>query len=161
MTTGRTACHIGIGANLGDAQATVEQAIARLDEIPDTRLDARSSLFRTAPIDAGGDDYVNAVVRIDTALAPLALLKALQQIELEFGRERSFRNAPRTLDLDLLLYGSRALNLPELIVPHPRMHERAFVLIPLLQVDPFIEIPGRGPAHAFVPAVAGQPIQKL
>ncbi|GIZ53227.1 2-amino-4-hydroxy-6-hydroxymethyldihydropteridine diphosphokinase [Noviherbaspirillum aridicola] len=161
MTGGTTACYIGIGANLGDAQESVRLAVARLDKLPDTRLDACSSLFRTAPVDAGGDDYVNAVARIRTALEPPALLQALHDIEHEFGRERSFRNAPRTLDLDLLLYGARVLDLPDLTVPHPRMHERAFVLIPLLQLDPFIDIPGRGPAHAFAPAVAGQAIQKL
>lgn len=161
MTGRQTVCYVGIGANLGDAQSSVKEAIARLGRLPGTRLDASSSLFRTAPVDAGGDDYVNAVARIETSLEPQALLQALQDVERDFGRERSFRNAPRTLDLDLLLYGARKLDLPELTVPHPRMHERAFVLIPLLQLDPFIDIPGRGPAHAFAPAVAGQAIQKL
>lgn len=161
MTGRQTVAYVGIGANLGDARASVMQAIERLGAIPSTRLDASSSLFRTAPIDAGGDDYVNAVARVLTSLEPLPLLQALQDVERDFGRERSFRNAPRTLDLDLLLYGERTLALPDLTVPHPRMHERAFVLIPLLQLDPFIDIPGRGPAHAFAPAVAGQAIQKL
>lgn len=161
MSGGGTVCYIGIGANLGNARQSVEQAVSRLDTLPQTRLDACSSLFRTAPVDAGGDDYVNAVARIRTALEPLALLRALHEVEAEFGRERSFRNAPRTLDLDLLLHGTATMALPELTVPHPRMHERAFVLIPLLQLDPFIQIPGLGPAHAFAPAVAGQAIQKL
>lgn len=164
MSGSATVCHIGVGANLGAAEDTVRQAIARLGTLPDTRLDASSSLFRTAPIDAGGDDYVNAVARITTSLQPAALLQALHGLEQEFGRERgvhSMRNAPRTLDLDLLLYGEQQLATPALTVPHPRMHERAFVLIPLLQLDPFIAIPGLGPAHAFAPAVSGQAIHKL
>lgn len=161
MTASKTVCYIGIGANLGAAEESVRQAIARLGTLPGTRLDASSSLFRTAPVDAGGDDYVNAVARIESMLEPADLLQALHGIEQEFGRERSVRNAPRTLDLDLLLYGTRRLAGADLTVPHPRMHERAFVLIPLLQLDPFIDIPGLGPAHAYAPAVAGQAIRKL
>ncbi|HEY8607476.1 MAG TPA: 2-amino-4-hydroxy-6-hydroxymethyldihydropteridine diphosphokinase [Noviherbaspirillum sp.] len=161
MTGARVTCHIGVGANLGNPAVTVKQAVERLAILPDTTLSASSSLFRTAPVDAGGGDYVNAVARIETGLAPAALLASLQQIERDFGRERSFRNAPRTLDLDILLYGGQKLADADLTVPHPRMHERAFVLIPLLQLDPFIDIPGRGPAHAFAPGVAGQAIHKL
>src|SRR5690606_21552827 len=127
-----------------------------LDEIGDTKVTAQSSLFRTAPIDAGGDDYVNAVARLTTALAPEVLLQALQAIERRHGRERSYVNAPRTLDLDLLLYGDHRIDTPTLTVPHPRMAMRAFVLIPLLQIDPFITIPGLGPAHEYVPSVADQ-----
>lgn len=154
-------CFIGIGANLGDAEDNVRQAIDRLGQLPDTRLTGQSSLFRTAPIDAGGDDYVNAVARIDTSLSPADLLDALRAIEQGMGRERPFRNAPRTLDLDILLYGSQTIATESLTVPHPRMTQRAFVLIPLLQIDPFITIPGLGAAHAFVPAVADQTIQKI
>ncbi|HJV50337.1 MAG TPA: 2-amino-4-hydroxy-6-hydroxymethyldihydropteridine diphosphokinase [Noviherbaspirillum sp.] len=156
-----TACHIGIGSNLGDARANVERAIARLGQLDGTRLTAQSSLFRTAPIDAGGDDYINAVARIDTQLTPQHLLQELQAIELDFGRERPYRNAPRTLDLDILLYGAQVISTSSLQVPHPRMTQRAFVLIPLLQLDPFLVIPGQGPAHSFVPGVAGQTIQKI
>jgi len=156
-----TPCYIGIGANLGDAQDTVRQTIALLGELPQTRLAAQSSLFSTAPVDAGGDDYINAVVRLDTGLQPLELLDALQGIEGSFGRERPYRNAPRTLDLDILLYGTQVIASDTLTVPHPRMTQRAFVLIPLLQIDPFITIPGQGPAHAFVPGVAGQAIRKI
>jgi 2-amino-4-hydroxy-6-hydroxymethyldihydropteridine diphosphokinase len=154
-------CYIGIGANLGDARVHVERAIRRLGQLPQSRLVANSSLFCTAPLDATGDDYVNAVARLDTRLAAEVLLDALQAIELEFGRERPYRNAPRTLDLDLLLYGQQQIATSTLEVPHPRMTQRAFVLIPLLEIDPFIEIPGHGPAHAFVPGVAGQAIQKI
>ncbi|HTD06914.1 2-amino-4-hydroxy-6-hydroxymethyldihydropteridine diphosphokinase [Undibacterium sp.] len=153
--------YIGIGANLGDARASVEAAIARLASLPASRLDAQSSLFSSAPVDAGGDDYINAVVEISTGLDADRLLHSLQQIELDFGRERPYRNAPRTLDLDLLLYADRQIDTPQLSVPHPRMTERAFVLIPLLQLDPCIVIPGKGPAHRFAPQVADQPIRKI
>jgi 2-amino-4-hydroxy-6-hydroxymethyldihydropteridine diphosphokinase len=155
------ACHIGIGANLGDARSNVQRAILRLQKLPHTRLTAQSSLFRTAPIDADGDDYINAVARIETRLAPNDLLHALQSIENDFGRERPYQNAPRTLDLDLLLYGQQTIQSETLTVPHPRIVQRAFVLIPLLQIDPLISIPGLGPAHAFAPGVAGQTIQKI
>jgi 2-amino-4-hydroxy-6-hydroxymethyldihydropteridine diphosphokinase len=161
MSGAQTPCYIGIGANLGDAQETVRRTIELLGELPQTRLAAQSSLFSTAPIDSSGDDYVNAVVRIDTQLQPLELLHALQAIEQDFGRERPYRNAPRTLDLDILLYGQQVITSEKLAVPHPRMTERAFVLIPLLQLDPFITIPKQGPAHAFVPGVAGQAIRKI
>jgi 2-amino-4-hydroxy-6-hydroxymethyldihydropteridine diphosphokinase len=161
MSGARVRCHIGIGSNLGDARANVEQALARLAQLPETNLEAQSSLFCTAPIDAGGDDYVNAVASLDTALTPLQLLQALRAIEEDFGRARPHRNAPRTLDLDLLLYGEEIIRSETLTVPHPRMTQRAFVLIPLLQIDPLIVIPGLGPAHAFVPDVAGQAIRKI
>lgn len=153
--------YIGVGANLGNPAQTVEQAIARLNQLADTRVDAQSSLFRTAPIEASGSDYINAVVRIETGLAPLALLKELQALETLFGRERPYQNAPRTLDLDILLFGRQRIDEPLLIVPHPRLTQRAFALIPLLQLDPFIAIPGHGPAHGFVPDVAGQRIERL
>jgi 2-amino-4-hydroxy-6-hydroxymethyldihydropteridine diphosphokinase len=153
--------YVGLGANLGDAEATVRNALAALDQIDASVLGAQSSLFRTAPVDADGDDYVNAVAQLQTSLSPQELLQALQHIEQQYGRERSYPNAPRTLDLDLLLYGQQSIASPELTVPHPRMTTRAFVLIPLLQIDPFISIPGKGAAHRFVPDVAGQPIMKI
>ena len=152
---------IGIGANLGDAQANVEDAIARLKSLPGAALLGRSSLYRTAPIDSSGDDYVNAVARIDTTLVPQALLEALQEIELAHGRERPYRNAPRTLDLDLLLYGDQTIATDTLSIPHPRMHERAFVLAPLLEIAPDAAIPGLGPAAGFVPQVADQFITRI
>ncbi|MQR02154.1 2-amino-4-hydroxy-6-hydroxymethyldihydropteridine diphosphokinase [Glaciimonas sp. GS1] len=153
--------YIGIGANLGNAPAQVASAIIQLAAIPQTSLHAQSSLFRSAPIDSSGDDYINAVACLHTHLTAQALLQALQNIEQDFGRERPYFNAPRTLDLDLLLYGSTIINDANLIVPHPRMLQRAFVLIPLLQIDPFISIPGRGAAHQFVPQVADQVIAKI
>lgn len=161
MSKPRIACYIGIGSNLGDARGTVQRAILQLGQLPDTSLGAQSSLFRTAPIDAGGDDYINAVARIDTSLPAPDLLRALQAIEEDFGRERPYRNAPRTLDLDILLYGQQTIASDVLTVPHPRLTQRAFALIPLLQIDPFITIPRMGAAHTFVSGVAGQAIQKI
>lgn len=161
MTSPAVTCYIGIGANLGDACGHVRSALQRLAQLPHSRMTGQSDLFRTAPLDADGDDYVNAVAQLDTRLEAEELLSALQAIELDFGRERSYRNAPRTLDLDLLLYGQKRIASPTLEVPHPRMTERAFVLIPLLQLDPLLSIPGKGPVHTFVPAVASQVIQKI
>jgi 2-amino-4-hydroxy-6-hydroxymethyldihydropteridine diphosphokinase len=153
--------YIGLGANLGDARGAVEAALQRLNGLPGTRLEAASSLYATAPVDAGGDDYVNAVARIDTTLPARELLRQLLSIEQDFGRERPGFNAPRTLDLDLLLYDQQRIAEPDLIVPHPRMTQRAFVLVPLLQLDPLIAIPGAGPAKNFLPDVASQAIRVL
>ena len=153
--------YIGLGANLGDARDAVQRAMLALSDLPATRLLAQSSLFRSAPLDAAGDDYVNAVVQLETTLSATALLLQLQRIEAAFGRLRPYPNAPRTLDLDLLLYGAQTIDNATLTVPHPRMTQRAFTLIPLLQLDPLIAIPGLGPAHRFVPGVSAQQIQKI
>ncbi len=152
---------IGIGANLGDARATVAIAIEALAQLPQTSLVAQSSLYGSAPIDSSGDDYVNAVAQLSTSLDARALLQHLQAIELAHGRERPYRNAPRTLDLDLLLYGDEQINTADLQVPHPRMTERAFVLLPLLQLSADINIPCKGRACDYVAAVAEQRIQEL
>ncbi|MBW8898659.1 MAG: 2-amino-4-hydroxy-6-hydroxymethyldihydropteridine diphosphokinase [Massilia sp.] len=153
---------IGIGANLGDARANVLDAMARLARLPGARLVQASSLYRTAPIDSSGDDYVNAVASLDTDLDAHALLQALFAIEQAHGRERPHRNAPRTLDLDLLLYGDDIIDdAPTLIVPHPRMHERAFVLAPLAEVAPDLVIPGRGPVATLLAGVGDQGVAVL
>ena len=151
MSAPRVTAYIGIGSNLGDAKRNVQRAIVQLDKLAATSLSAQSSLFRSAPIDATGDDYINAVARIETGLAPDELLAALQALENEAGRERPYPNAPRTLDLDILLYGQQNISTSALTVPHPRMTQRAFVLIPLLQIDALISIPTLGAAHEFVP----------
>ena len=161
MSSPNTLAYVGIGANLGDARANVADAIVRLAQLPHGALLAVSSLYRTAPIDSGGDDYINAVACIDTQLAAPELLQALQAIELAHGRERPYRNAPRTLDLDLLLHGDAQIATATLDVPHPRMSERAFVLVPLLELAPDLIIPGRGPARQFLNAVSGQAIEKI
>jgi 2-amino-4-hydroxy-6-hydroxymethyldihydropteridine diphosphokinase len=153
--------YIGIGANLGDARANVLDAAERLGKLPGARLEALSSLYRTAPIDSSGDDYINAVARLATDLAAQALLQALFDIEQAHGRERPYFNAPRTLDLDLLLYGDERIATATLTVPHPRMHQRAFVLLPLLELAPDAVLPGLGRAAAFAQDVAGQGIIRL
>jgi 2-amino-4-hydroxy-6-hydroxymethyldihydropteridine diphosphokinase len=153
--------YIGIGANLGDARANVLDAVERLRRLPGVSLEALSSLYRSAPIDSSGDDYINAVARLGTTLPAQELLQALLGIEQAHGRERPYFNAPRTLDLDLLLYGDAQLATPALTVPHPRMHQRAFVLVPLLELAPGALLPGLGPAADFVSAVADQGIVRL
>ena len=147
---------IGLGANLGERRTTIESALDALRALPRTRLVARSRLWAIAPIDAGGPDYLNAVARLDTRLDAHALLAALQAIEARFGRERAWRNAPRTLDLDLLLAGDASIDTPSLVVPHPRLHERAFVLRPMADIDPSIVVPGRGPVREWLARVADQ-----
>ena len=127
---------LALGANLGDAQATIRQAIAAVQNWPHTRLLKASSLYRTAPVDADGPDYINAVVEVQTGLSPLELLHHCQLQEQAAGRQRSYRNAPRTLDMDLVLYADQRVDLPELSVPHPRMWQRAFVLVPLAEIAP-------------------------
>lgn len=129
--------YVGLGANLGaDIGATLTQAALSLAALPGTRVTRLSSVWRSAPVDAAGPDFLNAVVALDATLAPLELLDALQAIEQAHGRERPYRNAPRTLDLDLLLYGEVTLDTPRLTLPHPRLGERAFVLCPLLEIAP-------------------------
>ena len=128
--------YIGLGANLGDPRAAVTQAIQAIAVLPDLQLTRQSSLYGSAPVDAGGNDYVNAVVEVHTALEPHALLAQLQSIENAAGRARPYRNAPRTLDLDILLFDNLALNDEALVIPHPRMWQRAFVLHPLAEIAP-------------------------
>lgn len=148
---------IGLGANLGDAAGCVRSALARLDALEGCRLVLASRLWQSAPVDAAGPDFCNAVALVETRLDAFALLDALRAIETLAGRERPYRNAPRTLDLDLLLYGSARIDAPpRLIVPHPRMAQRAFVLRPLLEIMPDATIPGLGPAAERVGALARQ-----
>ena len=160
--TAPTRAFIGLGANLGDPEAQVRRAFAALAELPRTRLFAASSLYRSAPVGVVGQlDFVNAVAELGTALTARALLEALLAEEARFGRTREFPHAPRTLDLDLLLYGDRVIAEPGLFVPHPRMHERAFVLAPLAEIAPDIAIPGRGRAAALLAACADQKIERI
>jgi 2-amino-4-hydroxy-6-hydroxymethyldihydropteridine diphosphokinase len=153
--------YVGLGSNLGDRAAEIERAFAELAALPATTLVAHSSVYRSAPVGAGGDDYFNAVAQLRTALAPLALLRALQAIEQAHRRERPFVNAPRTLDLDLLLHGDAVLAGDVLTLPHPRLHERAFVLVPLAEIAPALVVPGRGSVTALREAVAAQRVVKL
>ena len=153
--------YIGLGANLGDARATVQAAVAAIAALPGTQLVARSQDWRSAPVHAQGPDFINAVVAVDTLLAPRDLLAALWGIEQAHGRQRPYPNAPRTLDLDLLLQGDHVLHTPDLTLPHPRMHERAFVLRPLAQLAPEAAIAGQGTVAGLLAAVAGQRIEPI
>jgi 2-amino-4-hydroxy-6-hydroxymethyldihydropteridine diphosphokinase len=146
---------VALGANLGDAVATVQQALRDVAGLPETQLFKASSLYRSAPYEAHGPDFINAVALIQTQLSPLALLHALQALELQSGRERPFKNAPRTLDLDIIFYGDLSLNTPELTLPHPRWYERAFVLQPLAEVWP------ERVSAAQLEAVQDQAIQRM
>lgn len=147
--------YVGLGANLGEREAALRQALAALGQCPGTRVLRVSPLYGSAPVDASGPDYLNAVAEVATTLAPEALLQALQAIEQSAGRERPYRNAPRTLDLDILWFGDQVIHTPTLTVPHPRMDERAFVLRPLADL-----VPGRVSAAA-LQAVAAQSIYRL
>jgi len=150
-----TLAWIGLGANLGDARSALRAAVQALDALTQVQVLRVSSLYRSAPVDADGPDFLNAVALLSTTLAPRDLLHALQAIEQAAGRERPWRNAPRTLDLDVLLYGDARLESPELTVPHPRMQERAFVLLPLAELAP------ERVSDAQRAAVAGQRIERV
>jgi 2-amino-4-hydroxy-6-hydroxymethyldihydropteridine diphosphokinase len=146
---------IALGGNLGAAVTCVTAAMEALGRLPGIRLVARSPLYRTAPHEASGPDFINAVVKVSTTLAAPALLEALQVLEQAAGRERPYPNAPRTLDMDLLLYGSAHIDSPRLTVPHPRMMARAFVLVPLAALAP------ERVSGAALEAVKGQPLTAL
>ncbi|AXS79286.1 2-amino-4-hydroxy-6-hydroxymethyldihydropteridine diphosphokinase [Dechloromonas sp. HYN0024] len=153
---------VALGANLGDPAATVRAAFAALSNLSESRIVHSSSLYRTAPVGITEQPaFINAVAQLETTLAPEALLDALFDIELRFGRIRADKNGPRTLDLDLLLYDDQFLELPRLTLPHPRLHLRAFVLCPLAEIAPHLSIPGRGTVAAWLPAVANQDFVKL
>ena len=160
-TAAETTAYVGIGGNLGDALVTVRAAVQALAGLGGCRLLRVSSLYRSAPIEAGGPDFVNAVAELATTLAPQDLLARLQAIELDFGRLRPYRNAPRTLDLDLLLHGDALCSTPQLTLPHPRLHRRAFVLQPLLELNPALAAPGLGALAAWLPGTADQRIERL
>lgn len=147
--------YIALGANLGDAQASVRAAMQRIGALPQTRLITCSSLYRTAPFEATGPDFINAVVAVSTRLNAPELLLNLQRLENGAGRERAYRNAPRTLDLDILLYGDASICSPTLQVPHPRLWGRAFVLVPLAEIAP------TKVSSAQLLAVASQEIERL
>ncbi len=153
----RARAYVGLGANLEEPRAQVLSALDELARLPRTALLARSSLWHSSPVGhADQPDYVNAVAALDTGLGADALLDELQRIENAHGRRRSFANAPRTLDLDLLMYGEERRSSPRLVLPHPRMHERAFVLRPLTEIAPGAAIPGHGAAAGLLAGVAAQ-----
>ena len=147
--------YIGLGANLGDPRVAVVQAIGAIAGLAQVELIAQSSLFRTVPVDSSGPDYINAVVQVSTALTAPDLFSALQSLENQAGRNRPYVNAPRTLDLDLLLYGEASIQSERLTVPHPRMRLRAFVLLPLAEISPALV------TSAQLRSVAGQGVVLL
>lgn len=147
--------YVALGANLGDAAASVHAAMDAIDQVPNCRVTRRSSLYRSAPVQAAGPDFVNAVVAVQTTRTAPDLLATLQNIEQVAGRERPYPNAPRTLDLDLLLYGDARIDSPTLTVPHPRMLQRAFVLLPLA------ELASQSVSEAQLHAVGDQAIVRL
>jgi 2-amino-4-hydroxy-6-hydroxymethyldihydropteridine diphosphokinase len=154
--------YIALGANLGRAAEQVQYGARALAALPSTKLLHCSSLYRTAPVgNTAQPDFINAVCALETTLPAPGLMQALLEIERAHGRVRDVPGGPRTLDLDLLLYGEAVLNTADLTVPHPRLHERAFVLYPLQEIAPGLEIPGRGRLEDLLPGCAGQPIEKL
>lgn len=152
--------YVGLGANLGQARATLHTVLGQLAAAPGILACRPSGFYRSAPVDAAGPDFINAVAALDTTLAPLALLDALQALEQRHGRQRPYKNAPRTLDLDLLLYGDTVLDTPRLTLPHPRMHQRAFVLAPLRELAPHMEL-AQGPLGTLLAQLDAQPIERL
>src|SRR5450759_280065 len=154
--------YVGIGSNVGAPQAQVARALHELEGLPNTRLIRHSSLYETEPVglrDQPG--FINAVAMVETALSPRALLDGLLALEQRHGRVRAVKNGPRTLDLDILLYGDARIDEDGLTIPHPRMHERGFVLEPLLEIDAECEIPGLGRAAQFRKLTMGQGVRKI
>jgi len=157
-----TRAFIALGSNLADPVSQLSSAFEELSRLPGTQLLARSSLWRSAPVGhLDQPDFVNAVAEVETCLAPESLLAHLLDIERRHGRIREFPNAPRTLDLDLLLYGGRCIDEPGLVVPHPRMHLRAFVLDPLAEIAPGLAHPVLGPLAVWRERITDQPIERL
>ncbi|MDD5328564.1 MAG: 2-amino-4-hydroxy-6-hydroxymethyldihydropteridine diphosphokinase [Sulfuricella sp.] len=153
---------IGLGSNLADPDAQIHKAFAELGKLPRTRLLAQSSLYRSAPVGyADQPDFINAVAEIETGLEPHQLLEVLLDMEHRHGRVREFRNAPRILDLDILLYNDLACHEHGLTLPHPRMHERAFVLQPLHEIAPQCVIGGHGPVADCLEKCAGQRVERI
>jgi 2-amino-4-hydroxy-6-hydroxymethyldihydropteridine diphosphokinase len=153
---------IGLGANLGDPVAQLRAAIAAIGALPQTRVLAASSFYRTAPVGhLDQPDFVNAAVTVETALAPRALLEGLATIERAAGRSRTFKDAPRLIDLDILLFDERVVAEPGLAIPHPRLHERAFALAPLVEVAPDAVVPGHGRAADLLARCAGQKVARI
>ncbi len=153
--------YVGLGANLRNPRETVNAAIHDLGMMRTSMLVSTSSLYLTAPVNADGDDFINAVVELRTELSPTELHAELKALELKFGRTRHYANAPRTLDLDLLLFDQLTMTSDTLQIPHPRLTQRAFVIFPLLEIAPEIVIPLLGKAHSFLPALQNQIITKL
>lgn len=162
MTRSECIAYVALGSNIESPREQVLKAFRELDQLQDTRVVARSSLYRTAPVGyLDQPDFVNAVAQVATSLNAHDLLNALLGIERAHGRSREFKNAPRTLDLDLLLYEDLAIAEPGLTLPHPWLHERAFVLVPLNDIAPLLEIPGRGSVARLLSALPDAGLEKI
>lgn len=154
--------YVALGANLGDPVSSLKAAVEALKTLPRTRFIKASGFFRTAPVGLRNQpDFINAVAALETELSPAELLAELFAVEARFGRQRSVKNAPRTLDLDLLLHGEARSDDPDLTLPHPRMHQRAFVLAPLAEVAPEVSVPGHGRVVDLLAACRDQTIERL
>lgn len=154
--------YVALGSNLQDPEQQVLRAFEELNGLPQTRVVAKSALYRTAPVGYDNQpDFVNAAAEVSTELEPLTLLRALLALETAHGRERPFPNAPRVLDLDLLFYDDLAMHDPELTLPHPRLHERGFVLFPLADIAPDLTVPGKGTVRALLEALPDQGVQRM
>ncbi|HWI13107.1 MAG TPA: 2-amino-4-hydroxy-6-hydroxymethyldihydropteridine diphosphokinase [Burkholderiales bacterium] len=154
--------YVALGSNLEDPQSQLRSGLESLSTLPATRLLRASSFYRSAPVGyADQPDFVNAVAAIETGLSPRELLDALLAIERRHGRVREFANAPRTLDLDIVAYGARTIDEPGLAIPHPRMHQRAFVVVPLAEIAPDAVIPGRGTARQLAALVDAASVTRL
>jgi 2-amino-4-hydroxy-6-hydroxymethyldihydropteridine diphosphokinase len=152
---------IGLGGNIGDVKQLIKDAIVCLAQRPELKVITRSCMYKSAPVDAEGADFINAVISLETKLSPQELLLICQEIEFQFGRERSYKNAPRTLDLDILTYDTISISDHNLTIPHPRMTERAFVLLPLLEISPHLDLPGLGKISEYVKNLSHQRIEKI
>lgn len=153
---------IGLGSNIAEPLVQVRQAVQAIDQFPDTRVLARSAMYSSAPVGyLEQPDFINAVIKVETALTPFALLHALLDLERKQGRTREFLNSPRTLDLDVLLYDDLQHHEHGLTVPHPQMHKRAFVLLPLLEIAPDCLIPGVGSAKIAMQHCVDQQLERL
>lgn len=162
MTRGGQLAYVALGSNLDGPVRQVRSALAELDGLEDARLLAHSPLYRSPPLGPGGQpDYVNAVALLETTLDPHQLLDQLQAIEQRHGRERGVRWGPRTLDLDLLLYGAQRIASPRLHVPHPELGKRAFVLVPLHDIAPDLQLPGLGPLVDLLPAPGDGGLERI
>jgi 2-amino-4-hydroxy-6-hydroxymethyldihydropteridine diphosphokinase len=157
-----TTAYVGLGANLGEPRRQLQDALQEMNALPETRVSAVSGFYRSAPVGyLDQPEFLNAVAQLDTELPAEQLLDGLQGIEQKHGRKHPFPNAPRTLDLDLLLYGDAVIATPRLSVPHPRMHERAFVLMPLAEIAPEASIPGRGKLKPLLAACHDQIAERI
>jgi 2-amino-4-hydroxy-6-hydroxymethyldihydropteridine diphosphokinase len=162
LTTFRSTVYLGLGSNLGDPIGQISRALHEIDDVSGVALTQISSFYRTDPIGfADQPAFVNAVAQIETTLSPQDLMRALLDVEKAHDRVRTEKNGPRSLDLDILIFNEWRLEESDVTVPHPRLHERAFVLVPLLELNPKLYIPGLGFAREYLPSVSGQKIEKI